>query len=287
MLRLGGALHVSERGAGWVITLRTGAATRRLHAALTQLTDVRPEIEVHQATGLDATRYRLMIHPPATAALQRFGILDEEERLRETIPAPLLRHQHDAAAFIRGAVMVAGSLSDPRRAPHLELRAPNRAVAETVRDVLVRCGGVGARAGEREDGWRVSCKSGAAIGAVLAKLGAHSAFLDWDAARLRRELRGEANRATNADQANLSRAAGAAARQVAAIEAVVAESGWDGIPDDLRTTALARLANPEASLGELGALHDPPVGKATVHRRLARIADLAAGAPSKGDRGPE
>lgn len=287
MLRLGGALHLSDRGAGWIITVRTGAAARRLHATLTQLSDARPEIEVHQATGLEATRYRLVLHPPATAVLQRFGVLDGDGRVSETVPVDMVRRPHDAVAYLRGALIAAGSLSDPQRAPHLEIRAPTGAVGATVQDVLLRCGGSGAKVGEREDGWRVSCKSGAAIGAVLAKAGAHSAFLEWDDARLRRELRAEANRATNADEANLSRAAGAAARQVAAIETVVAAQGWDAMADDVRATALARLANPEASMAELAELHDPPVAKTTVHRRLARLAAAAADLAAEGAGRPE
>nr|MBA2530097.1 DNA-binding protein WhiA [Euzebyales bacterium] len=74
---------------------------------------------------------------------------------------------------------------------------------------------------------------------------------------------------------NLERAVSASGRQVAAIESTVAALGWDGLPSDLRQTALARLANPEATLAELGAFHDPPLSKTTVHRRLARLAALA------------
>lgn len=287
LLRLGGALHLSGDGAGWIVTLRSAAATRRLHAELTRIGKVRPQIEVHQRTGLDATRYRLLLRPPAGDLLRHFGVLDAGGHLRESIPPSVLRPSHDAAAFLRGAFLATGSISDPQRPPHLEIRVPTEAVAHTVREALLRCGGAGARSGQRVDGWRVSCKSGAAIGEVLARMGAHAAFLEWDDARLRRELRAEANRATNADEANLSRAAGAAARQVAAIEAVLAHVGWEGVPDDLQATALVRLANPEASLGELGALHDPPVGKATVHRRLARLAALAAPAAAKGRPRPE
>jgi len=90
-------------------------------------------------------------------------------------------------------------------------------------------------------------------------------------------LRGDANRAANADRANLGRAVAASGRQTAMIEAVVGALGWGGVPADLEQTALARLANPEASLAELGALHDPVVGKAAVHRRLARLAEMAEG----------
>lgn len=276
LLRLGGALHLSGAGVGWVVSASSGAVVRRLHNALGDILGVRPEIEVHEPTSLQATRYRLVLHPPVDDALRRIGVLDEHRRPLETPTPGLTSAPHDAAAYVRGALMVAGSISDPRRPAHLEIGVPGAAAAEHLRKLVVRCGATGARAAQRHDGWRVFSKSGAAIGALLARVGAHGAFLEWDAERLRRELRGEANRATNADQANLSRAADAAARQVAAIEAAVRSHGWDALADDLRTTALARLANPQASLSELADLHDPPVGKATVHRRLERLARLSA-----------
>ena len=277
MLRLGGALHVSGGGPGWTVEVGEGAVARRLHTALVQLYEIRPHIEVHQPTGLQATRYRLALPAPADAALVRLGLLDADWRPTEAPEQTLTSALHDAAAFLRGAMMVAGSISDPRRAAHLEIRVPGAATADLVRRLLRRCGVTAPRAAQRSDGWRVVSKSGASIGAVLARIGSHAGFLEWDGERLRRELRGEANRATNADGANISRAMVAAGRQVAAIEALVAAQGWEAIPPDLLPTALARLANPQASLGELAALHTPKVGKATVHRRLQRIAALAAG----------
>jgi DNA-binding transcriptional regulator WhiA len=60
------------------------------------------------------------------------------------------------------------------------------------------------------------------------------------------------------------------------VEAAIANVGWDALDDDLRGVALARLANPGASLAELGELVDPPVGKSAVHRRLKRLEALAA-----------
>ena len=285
MVRLGGALHLSGSGMGWIVDAGEGAVARRLHAALHDVHGVRPDIEVHQPTGLQGTRYRLSLPRPAGPVLSRLGVLDADGRPVEVVSPSVTAAPHDAAAFVRGAFMVAGSLSDPRRPAHLEVRVPNSGAADALRRLLGRCGASTARAAERSDGWRVVVKSGAAIGAVLARIGAHASFLEWDGARLRRELRGEANRATNADEANLARSVEAAGRQVSAIEAAVAAFGWDGLPDDLAETALARVANPQASMAELASLHSPPVGKATVHRRLARIAALAAEAAAQAGEG--
>ncbi len=87
-------------------------------------------------------------------------------------------------------------------------------------------------------------------------------------------MRAEAQRLANADAANVRRAVRAASEQVRLVEHAVDVLGWDELGEDLRDVALARLANPSASLAELGQLCDPPVGKSAVHRRLARLRAL-------------
>ena len=131
---------------------------------------------------------------------------------------------------------------------------------------------------------RVVLKSGERIAALLAAVGATRAYLEVEERRLRRQLRGEANRLANADRANLRRTIEASAAQVRSVESAIEWHGWEGLDEPLREVALVRLANPEASLAELGSLLDPPVGKSSIHRRLARLEALArAPAPPEDD----
>ncbi|MPZ86669.1 MAG: DNA-binding protein WhiA [Nitriliruptorales bacterium] len=292
LLRLGGSVTLSERGIGYTFETSTGAVVRRARIALDRIHGVRRDdrveewIEVHAPGGLHAaTRYRLRLAGAVAPVLTDLGLLNRTGRPVDGIAPRLSRRRCDAIASVRGALMAAGSVTDPEGAPHLEIRAAGKATATTLAQLLVRCGGAGARAALKDGQWRVVVKSGEAAGAVLATAGAHTAFLRWDAARLRRELRGEANRAANADRANLARAVSASARQVAAIQQALATLDWEQLAPEMRDAALARLANPEASLAEVGGLLEPPVGKATVHRRLARLASLAEqSAPAGGSR---
>lgn len=279
LLRFGGALSLqggrAEAGFGHVFESESGAVTRRLHAHLRTLGSARPEMEVHSPGGLRrATSYRLRLEAGAPLLVD-LGILDSGRR-PAPVPRGLGRGPATARAYVRGAVMAAGSISDPRAAPHAEISAPGEVTAQHLDALLAVLGITEARASAKGDRWRVVLKSGRRIGELLAALGAHSAYLEWDQAVLRRELRGEANRVANADRANLSRAVEASRRQIEAIELLVEQVGWDGLPDDVRAVALARLTNPQASLAELGELLDPPVGKVVVHRRLSRLLDLAA-----------
>jgi cell division protein WhiA len=279
LLRTGAALVLTAGGGGFGAVLRTssGPVVRRLRAALRDLGAI-PELEVHRPGGLQrSARYQVRVTPEDTAVLTTMGLLDDDGRPTAPVAPAADDPPEHRRAYLLGALMGGGSVLDPRAAAHLEIAVAGEAAARHLLALLVATGAPGAHCGPHGEGWRVVCKSGAEIGALLAALGAHSAFLEWDDARLRRELRGEANRVANADRANLARAVGAAARQVEAIERLVDVHGWEGLPEPLRPVALARVANPQASLAELGALLDPPVGKATVHRRLAALADLAAG----------
>jgi cell division protein WhiA len=286
-LRLaGGAAGATGSGAGaFGVVLRTssGPVARRLRATLLRL-GAAPEVEVHRPGGLHRNAgFVVRVAHTDAGVIRACGLLDAGGR-----PAPPERPRpgdplSEVVAYTRGAVLGAGSVSDPRASAHLEVIAGTQETARHLAGLVEACGGGPAAVGRREGGWRVVVKSGAAIGALLAALGAHGCFLEWDELRMRRELRGEANRVANADRANLVRAVGASARHIAAIERLVADRGWDGIPDDLRDVALTRVANPEASLTELGALLDPPLAKGAVHRRLAALVALAAA--SDGDRG--
>lgn len=283
LLRFGGSLTLrggpvegdGERF-GAALTTGSGAVARRVRALLVSLDAPAPDVEVHQPGSLRrTTAYRVLLRPGPAHVLGTVGLLDSGGRPVEGVPAHLRERACDRAAYARGALIAAGSVSDPVRAPHLEVQAPGEQVARDLARILgaliagaVRVTvGVGAR-GER---WRVTSKSGAAIGVLLARTGAHTAFLRWDQERLRRELRWEANRVANADRANLSRAVEASGRQRAAIGLLLGSPEWEALGEGLKEVALARLANPELSLTELGGLLDPPVGKATVHRRLRQV----------------
>jgi cell division protein WhiA len=254
----------------------SGAVARRAYALVQQRYGVRPELLVRAPGGVRRrSTYGVRIASDARHVAQDLGVIDAGGRPVDGLPAAL-RGRH-ATAFVRGALLGAGSIAAPGRAAHLEIAVSTPGLAVALAEVITSLVDGSATATREPQRPRVVVKSGATIGELLALVGATAAFLRFDERRLRRELRNDANRLANADAANLQRTIEAAAAQVAAVEAAVAEVGWEALEDDLRVVALARLANPEASLTELGELVDPPIGKSAVHRRLRRLAELAAG----------
>ena len=238
---------------------------------------VRPDFRVREAGPLaPRARYEVVLADRVEQVLADVGILDAAGRLSYGVSGTLVRSRDAAACFARGAFLGRGSVSAPTREPHLEIGAPEERTAGDLVAVLVRLG-LPARASVRGgEEYRVVVKGGEAIGRALLTMGAQSAYLAWEDGRIRREVRAEAVRLANADQANLRRSVAAAMAQAAAVRLAVERVGWERLPADLAAVAALRLAHPDATLAELGALLDPPRSKGTVLARLRRLVAMAS-----------
>ncbi len=242
------------------LLVASSAVARRAIALMQRALGLRPSLTVVSTAG------RVGAVPAYRVALPA-----EVVRLRERGGAPAASLDAEAevdgetVALLRGAFIAGGSLSHPDRPVHLEL-APVGVSTAPLLVAAIQQVVAGSSPGHDPGRSRVVLKSGAAVSDLLVALGATRAFLTFDDRRLRRQLRGEANRLANADAANLVRIAGRAGAQVDAIERAVAARGWDAFDEDQRTVALARLANPSASISELAELLELP--RSTLHRRL-------------------
>jgi DNA-binding protein WhiA len=130
--------------------------------------------------------------------------------------------------------------------------------------------GISAKAREVRNVDRVVIRDGDAISALLTRLGAHESVLAWEERRMRREVRASANRLANFDDANLRRSARAAVAAGARVERALEILGAD-VPEHLRAAGVLRVENKQASLEELGQLHDPQLTKDAVAGRIRRL----------------
>jgi DNA-binding protein WhiA len=285
LLRFAATLHI-EGGAPaagraqprltLVLASRSGGVARLAFWLLHAAYGVRPGFRVRGRGALaPGARYEVVLAERVERVLADTAILDRAGRLSQGVPGALVRRRDAAACYLRGAFLGRGSVSSPTREPHFEIGVPDQRTASGLAALLGRLD-LPASAGARpdQDLHRVLLKGGEAIGRALATMGATSAYLAWEDGRIRREVRGDAVRLANADHANLRRSVAAAMAQVAVVEAAVARLGWDALPAEVADVAALRLANPEATLTELGALLQPPRSKGAVLARLRRLQDL-------------
>ena len=88
-------------------------------------------------------------------------------------------------------------------------------------------------------------------------------------------MRNTVNRKVNCETANINKTVSAAVKQMEDITYIKNTIGFDKLPEGLKDAALTRLENPEATLKELGALLETPVGKSGVNHRLRKLSEMA------------
>lgn len=219
----------------------------------------------------------LMGGRPLGRLLKALGFLSSRGALRDkALPAPeaLLERDCCRRAYLRGAFLSSGYISDPGRAYHWELLCPGLARGEEVQGVLEKLG-IRGRLTLRKGRDLLYVKDSGAISDLLNLMGATVSLLEWENARAFRSLQGQVNRQVNCETANLEKTTLASAQQRQAIRKIEEKQGLSSLPGPLREMALLRLEHPEASLTELGAMLDPPVGRSGINHRLRKLMKLA------------
>jgi cell division protein WhiA len=265
-----GAWHLREGRVGVHLDLVSSAGARRAFALLRDL-GVRSEIRTYKQRAFEqATRYQLhvTVDERALAVLRDAGVLSASGAPLETPPKRVVGRSCCRGAYLRGALLGAGSLSGPKN-PHLEMRASSTEAARFIADVARREGTELAVA-ERRGHAVAYAKGHEAIADVLVLAGAGDTALQLEEHAVLASMRADANRLANADEANLERVARAAHRQLEAIRAI----GLDALPAELAEIAELRLRHPSASLAELAAKARPPITKSAAHRRLRAVTRL-------------
>jgi DNA-binding protein WhiA len=273
LFHFAGRLHLRGRGeVSLHLDLASAAVARRAFSLLRSF-GAESEIRTYRqrAFGRD-TRYELHVEGSG-GLLERTGVVDARSRPRERPPRNLLGRGCCRAAYLRGALLAAGSVTPPPSA-HLEVRCESRAGAETVARAAA-AEGAELRVAERGEQSLAYAKGIDRIAGVLAAAGASDAALALEERTVVGSARAHANRLANADHANLVRAGRAAHDQLQAVRRLQRQGRLDELSHALREVAELRLKNPSLSLRDLGKKCDPAVSKATAHRRLRAVLRIA------------
>lgn len=177
-------------------------------------------------------------------------------------------------AYLRGAYLAGGTISDPNRYYHLEIVCADDYAAGRVMGVM-REFGLNAKQVERKGSQVVYLKEADQIAEFLRLTGASRMLMEFENIRIMREMRGSVNRQVNCETANLKKTVDAAMKSIEDIRYLREKGALAHMSPALRRAAEARLANPQASLTELGELMNPPVGRSGVNHRLRRLTEMA------------
>ena len=162
-------------------------------------------------------------------------------------------------AYIRGAFIASGSMSDPDKSYHFEIVCGTLKQAEYLRN-MINSFEMDAKIVKRKKSYVVYLKEGSQIVDVLNIMEAHVALLELENVRIMKEMRNTVNRKVNCETANINKTVSASVRQMEDIIYIRDNIGFDKLPDGLKDVALTRLKYPDATLKELGGLLENPIG---------------------------
>lgn len=200
---------------------------------------------------------------------------DPKDTLALHVNLPVVEDECCKTAFLRGAFLAGGSVTDPEKGYHMELATTHASVARETYTLMQESIGFAPKSARRGGGHVLYLKQSDMISDFLTFLGAPVAAMGIMEARLEKELNNKVNRRCNCDEANTSKVVEAAQEQLAMIRLLKEQGKLAHLPQKLQQAAKAREENPSASLTELAAMMEPPITKPAMNHRLKKLVEAA------------
>ncbi len=204
-----------------------------------------------------------------------YGHEDRDVNLR--VNRANIDDEEEQRAFIRGAFLACGSVTDPEKAYHLEFAVSHRNLCMDICRLIheIQDCQISAKMLSRGGTYIAYLKDSEQITDLLTYMGAVVASMNVMGTKALKQVRNTANRRANSEIANLQKTASAAANQIRAIKKLRKSGKYNLLPEELKTVAQLRYEYPELTLRELGAKLDPPISRSGVNHRLEKIIRLA------------
>jgi DNA-binding protein WhiA len=200
---------------------------------------------------------------------------DPDDTVSLHVNLPIVEEECCKTAFLRGAFLAGGSVTDPGKGYHLEITTTHYSVSRETYTLMHEVLGFYPKLAARGGAQVLYLKQSDLISDFLVFLGAHVASMGIMEAKLEKEMNNKINRRCNCDDANISKVVEAAQEQLAAIRVLKELGMLENLPGKLSQAASARENNPEASLTELAAMMEPPITKPAMNHRLKKLVAMA------------
>ncbi len=277
LIRLNGSIEHS-RPAQWGLAVATQnpATARVIFKLLRAVLGVKAELYIRRKERLRKNNvYLVRCRGRVTELLRQVGLLEDGKVIGHGVADWVVRKSCCRRAYLRGAFLAAGAINDPLKVSyHMEISTADEEQGQVLCQLMQR-EGLAPKTVRRKEDLVVYLKEGEQIVRFLNIIGAHTALLKFEDARVIKEVRNQVNRLVNAETANLNKTVEASLRQLEAIRIIQLHQGWDKLSPGLRQIADLRLEHPDLSLQELGQTADPPLSKSAVNHRLRKLVRLA------------
>ncbi|MGL5378909.1 DNA-binding protein WhiA [Clostridium sp.] len=280
IMKVSGTISFSGSGLAFRITTENPASARHIFSLLKEHFSIHSKLMVKKSNSLKKNNIYMVLIEEAMGVrdlLRDTGIFKEVDgvlTLDYRIDEEMVKTEELKRAYVRGAFIGGGSISNPEKTYHLEFVTHSEEYANDLCK-LVNTFGLKTKVIQRKNSYIIYLKEGEQISNLLGILGAHTSLLELENVRIMKEMRNNVNRLVNCETANLSKTVNAAVRQVESIKLIQKEIGLKRLPKNLREIAELRLSYPDESLKELGEMLDPPIGKSGINHRLRKIEKIA------------
>ncbi len=271
LLRTAGSMNISGNGFTLRLDTEHAAVARRAFQIVKSLFGVNPKMQMHTNRFKQNHIYSLIIDPAAAQTVALDTHLMDADGIHTSAEAASKQHCC-AIAFVRGAFLGGGSVTNPERSYHMEFVCSQKDFAQELLNIINQLG-ISAKMIPRGQSFVVYLKESDAIVTLLTMIGAHTAILNMENIRILKSVRNSVNRKVNCDSGNLSKTVNASVQQQESIEAVREAIGFDALSAPLREIAEARLSFPEATLSELAEMTCS--SKSAVNHRLRKLCSIA------------
>lgn len=281
LIKVSGTINLNGKSnMSFRISTENPAIARRVFGLLKDGFNIHPEVMVKKNRQLKKNNVYMVVISSDRGAfniLEEAGVLSASGRgisIIYGIEKSIIKKECCRRAYIRGAFLGGGSVTNPEKTYHLEFVNHTQRHAEDLSS-LINSFGLTSKVIQRKNSYVVYLKEGEQIVDLLNIIGAHKSLLNLENVRIYKEMRNNVNRLVNCETANLSKTVDAAVRQIECIKFIKNTVGLKKLSVNLRQVAEARLNHPDSSLKELGEMLDPPVGKSGVNHRLRKIEQFA------------
>ena len=281
IISLCGSISINEENQYFVkINTENLTVARKYFMLIKETFNASPEILLRRNLNLKKSKvYTVVVRDSKVSLkiLEAAKLLDEDGEIREILSLTdnlIIRNACCRRAFIRGAFLASGSMSDPAKTYHFEIVTTTMEKAEQIQSIICFFD-IDAKIVIRKKYFVVYVKEGSQIVDLLNIMEAHVSLMELENVRILKEMRNSINRQVNCETANINKTVAAATKQIEDIQYIKDTIGFSKLSEGLEEIAKLRLEHPDASLKELGALLSPPIGKSGVNHRLRKLGEIA------------
>jgi DNA-binding protein WhiA len=215
LVRMDGTLQIStNQQYSLNVTTESAPVARKIYTLAKELLGLPAAIVVRRKLRLKKNNsYLVKIYPQGIEDLQKLGLVNKEGRIQAGIDADLIKTRCDQKAYLRGAFLAGGSISNPEGNYHLEIITNDSVLAEDI-SLLLQNFELKAKVSTRKNFHVVYLKESEHIFEFLALIGAHQALFEFENIRILKGMRNQVNRIVNCETANLNKTVDAAVRQL-------------------------------------------------------------------------